>query len=80
MFSTFKYSIILIVSTYYILCISWILKCLIVNLFICRLFKYTVNYLDHTERDELQDGPTQLSAFQFIRIGKDIEESGSGFL
>ena len=27
--STFKYFIILIVSTYYILCISWIIKCLI---------------------------------------------------
>jgi len=26
--STFKYFIILIVSTYYILCISWIIKCL----------------------------------------------------
>jgi len=28
--STFKYFIILIVSTYYILCISWIIKCLII--------------------------------------------------
>ena len=28
--STFKYFIILIVSTYYILCISWIIMCLIV--------------------------------------------------
>jgi len=28
--STFKYFIILIVPTYYILCISWIIKCLIV--------------------------------------------------
>ena len=28
--STFKYFIILIVSTYYILCISWIVKCLII--------------------------------------------------
>ena len=27
--STFKYFIILIVSTYYILCISWVIKCLI---------------------------------------------------
>ena len=33
--STFKYFIILIVSTYYILCISWILKCLIT----CPMFK-----------------------------------------
>ena len=30
MWSTFKYFIILIVSTYYILCISWIIKCLII--------------------------------------------------
>jgi len=29
--STFKYFIILIVSTYYILCLSWIMKCLIIN-------------------------------------------------
>ena len=29
--STFKYFIILIVSTYYILCISWIIKCLITD-------------------------------------------------
>ena len=28
--TTFKYFIILIVSTYYILCISWITKCLII--------------------------------------------------
>jgi len=28
--STFKYFIILIVSTYYILCVSWIIKCLII--------------------------------------------------
>jgi hypothetical protein len=28
--STFKYFIILIVSTYYILCIGWIVKCLII--------------------------------------------------
>ena len=28
--STFKYFIILILSTYYILCISWIIKCLII--------------------------------------------------
>jgi hypothetical protein len=28
--STFKYFIILFVSTYYILCISWIIKCLII--------------------------------------------------
>ena len=28
--STFKYFIILIVSTYYILCITWIIKCLII--------------------------------------------------
>ena len=33
--STFKYFIILIVSTYYILCISWIMKCLIL-LLLCR--------------------------------------------
>jgi len=29
--STFKYFIILIVSTYYILCISWAIKCLIIT-------------------------------------------------
>ena len=28
--STFKYFIILILSTYYILCISWVIKCLII--------------------------------------------------
>jgi len=28
--STFKYFVILIVSTYYMLCISWIIKCLII--------------------------------------------------
>jgi len=33
--STFKYFIILIVSTNYILCISWIIKCLIVSLNLC---------------------------------------------
>ena len=31
--STFKYFIILIVSTYYILCISWIIKCLMLTLY-----------------------------------------------
>jgi len=40
--STFKYFIILIVSTYYILCISWIIKCL--NKFIY-LFIYLLVHL-----------------------------------
>jgi len=35
--STFKYFIILIVSTYYVLCISWIIKCLIMYSF-CYIF------------------------------------------
>ena len=34
--STFKYFIILIVSTYYILCISWVIKCLIIIYARCR--------------------------------------------
>ena len=32
--STFKYFVILIVSTYYILCISWIKKCLSIQVFL----------------------------------------------
>ena len=40
--STFKYFIILTVSTYYILCISWILKCLVTCLYIYRMQKRTV--------------------------------------
>jgi len=37
--STFKYLIILIVSTYYILCISWIIKCLIIIDARCKYLK-----------------------------------------
>jgi len=49
--STFKYFIILIVSTYYILCISWVIKCLIIidirckhkdNWQLCSLITYKI--------------------------------------
>jgi len=47
--STFKYFIILVVSTYYTLCISWIIKCLINTVFtsvIHALFLTKILYLN----------------------------------
>jgi len=47
--STFKYFIILIVSTYYILCISWIIKCLIpVRYLLFKIFKSVTGVIFRT--------------------------------
>ena len=50
MLEHFKYFIILIVSTYYVLCISWIIKCLIIIDARCKhenrqVIKYSSSYL-----------------------------------
>ena len=42
---TFKYFIILIVSKYYILCISWIIKCFIICSFVRSLTALSLCYL-----------------------------------
>jgi len=60
---TFKYFIILIVSTYYILCISLIIKCLIIIDAQCKhddwsaLLKYAVNRMKKRV-ESIQDHPT----------------------
>ena len=51
----FKYFIILIVSTYYILCINWIIKCLIKYHIIPEIL--IPSYLSHNRHSTKETGP-----------------------
>ena len=77
--STFKYFIILIVSTYYILCISWIMKCLIIvdapckheDLRLCSMLKtsHVLQWLGHgrtKEESPLARDMTKWSDFESL--------------
>jgi len=48
--STFKYFIIVIVSTYFILCISWIINCLIIQVAVSRIYQHNEPVVLHRYR------------------------------
>jgi len=75
--STFKYVIILIVSTYYILCISWIIKCLIpitgshVHCYMRQVINYQRTAVPHTKKQHFSFySQTKQFVYNFLFLQK----------